>query len=117
VSLERITAMTARTLLWLATITLTPATLLADDCDCSCPAFAQLETEVALFERQLDEGRTALVTPALQSHLQCMTPCAESWTQCAYATVSDPAITQTHTGADASTATAGVLDSGDPKDW
>jgi len=109
--------MITRTLLLLVTITLTPATSLADDCDCSCPAFAQLETEVALFEQQLDEGRTALVTPTLQTHLQCMNPCAERWTQCSYSLASDPVVQQTLAGGEEASATTRAIDSGEPRDW
>jgi hypothetical protein len=109
--------MITRTLLLLVATTLPPAMALAEDCNCSCVAFSQLENEIALFERQLDEGRIAMVTPTLQSHLQCMTPCAERWTQCPYTPATNPAIAQTRTGANDSTMSASALDSGDPKDW
>jgi len=58
-------------------------------CLCNCAAFGEFKAQVSAFETELDQGMSALMTPALQSKLTCLEPCAERWMQC-------PMITNDH---------------------
>jgi len=69
-------------LLTLALAALMPGRSDAAGCDCDCTAFADFEAQVIVFERELDQGLSATMRPALQTRLACLQPCAEQWMQC-----------------------------------
>lgn len=54
----------------------------ASTCQCSCVSFAEFESRIIAFEGELDAGLSATMTPALQSQLACLEPCAEQWMRC-----------------------------------
>ena len=85
-SLPRFAAMFRRNMIALAvTLIASPLTVdsaYASDCRCSCAAFAKFEARVVEFETELDGSAGAMMTPALQTDLACLNPCAEQWMQC-----------------------------------
>jgi len=69
-------------LLSLVLIALSGGQPAASTCQCSCASFAEFESRVIAFEGELDAGLSAALTPALQTQLACLEPCAEQWMQC-----------------------------------
>lgn len=78
--------LTLTLLLTLAVAALMPGRSDAAGCECDCTAFSEFKAQVIVFERELDQGLSATMRPALQTRLACLQPCAEQWMQCSSVT-------------------------------